>query len=175
MGARKPIIGIVSGSTSDFPPLEEAMSTLDELKIPYSLDVKSAHRLPDDMEKYAKQAREKGIRIIIAAAGGAVDLSGMIAAHTIIPVIGLPIKTKDLDGMDSLLSMVQMPSGIPVGVMGIGRGRNAALYAAQILAVSEKEIADRLIKYRKKMSDQTRTNSKKEIKKQAKSHKYLSV
>jgi len=175
MGVKKPIIGIVSGSTSDFPSLEDAMNALDELQIPYSLDVKSAHRLPNDMEIYAKDAGKKGLKVIIAAAGGAVDLTGMIAAHTIIPVIGLPIKSNDLNGMDSLLSMVQMPNGTPVGVMGIGRGKNAALYAAQILAISDKGLGERLMKFRERMGDSTRTNARKEILKKAKSHPYLSV
>ena len=175
MATRKAIIGIVSGSTSDFPSLEDAMNTLDELEIPYSLDVKSAHRLPNDMESYAKEARKKGLKVIIAAAGGAVDLTGMIAAHTILPVIGLPIRSNDLNGMDSLLSMVQMPTGVPVGVMGIGRGKNAALYAAQILAISENGLGERLMKFRERMRESTRIDSRKEILKKAKSHPYLSV
>src|SRR3989304_4292768 len=144
---KKALVGVVSGSTSDFPTLEATLSTLDELEIPYSLDVKSAHRTPDDMEQYAKEAKQNGLKVIIAVAGGAVDLSGMIAAHTSLPVIGLPVKTSALNGVDSLYSMVQMPEGIPVAVVGIDRGKNAALYAARNLAGYSKDIEKRVIAY----------------------------
>ncbi len=139
------------------------MKTLDELEISYSLDVKSAHRLPDDMREYATDAEERGYRVIIAAAGGAVDLSGMIAAYTLLPVIGLPVKTAALSGLDSLYSMVQMPEGVPVGVMGIDRGRNAAIFAAEILSLGDPKLKKRLRAYRTRLAQKTRAEAAKAI------------
>jgi len=163
MPSRIAVVGIVCGSVSDFPAVEETMKTFDELAIPYSLDVKSAHRLPDDMRKYALEAEKKGYKVIVAAAGGAVDLSGMIASYTLLPVIGIPVKTSALSGLDSLYSMVQMPEGVPVGVMGIDRGRNAALFAAEILGVSDLDIRARLQRYRSELADKTRKDAAKTI------------
>jgi 5-(carboxyamino)imidazole ribonucleotide mutase len=160
-----PLVGVVCGSVSDFETLKLTLETLEELKIPYSLDVKSAHRMPDDMREYARSAEEKGIKVIIACAGGAVDLSGMIAAYTILPVIGLPVKTSALNGVDSLYSMVQMPEGIPVGTVGIDRGKNAALFACEILATANDSIRQRLHVYRKNLTEKTRTDSGKSISK----------
>lgn len=163
MADRKPLVGVVCGSTSDFAALEDALKTLDELEISYTLDVKSAHRQPDDMAQYAKEAENKDLKVIIAAAGGAVDLSGMIAAYTILPVIGLPVRTSDLNGLDSLLSIVQMPNGIPVGTMGINRGKNAAIYAAEILALDDDTTRGRLRDYRNRSTSLTRIDAEKKI------------
>jgi 5-(carboxyamino)imidazole ribonucleotide mutase len=154
--------------------VEETMKTLDELGVCYSLDVKSAHRLPDDMREYAIEAEERGYSVIIAAAGGAVDLSGMIAAYTLLPVIGLPVKTASLGGLDSLYSMVQMPEGVPVGVMGIERGKNAAIFAAEILGLGDPRLRERLRGYRRKLAERTRAEAAKTIGEVKKSKKNLS-
>ncbi|MDA4122480.1 MAG: 5-(carboxyamino)imidazole ribonucleotide mutase [Thaumarchaeota archaeon] len=172
MTKEKPIVGIVCGSVSDFPAIEETMKVLDMFGIGYSVDVKSAHRLPDDMRRYALEAEEKGYRVIIAVAGGAVDLSGMIAAYTILPVIGLPVKTSALSGLDSLYSMVQMPEGIPVAVVGIGRGKNAGLFAAEVLAVSDRKVRSKLLAYREELAAKTREDAKKNIGKMRASRKH---
>ncbi len=158
-------MGIVCGSTSDLETLKPTIQTLEELKIPYTLDVKSAHRLPDEMRSYAMTAEDRGYKVIIACAGGAVDLSGMIAAYTLIPVIGLPVKTSALGGIDSLYSMVQMPEGVPVGTMGIDRGRNAALFACEILGISNEEIRERLRSFRESMASRVRKEAQNEISK----------
>jgi phosphoribosylaminoimidazole carboxylase PurE protein len=160
---RQPLVGIVCGSTSDFETVTPTLQTLEELEIPYSLDVRSAHRTPDDMREYAKGAEKSGYKAIIACAGGAVDLSGMIAAYTLLPVIGLPVKTSALNGIDSLYSMVQMPEGVPVGTMGIERGKNAALFAAEILATSDDSVRNRLRSYRENLISRTRTTAVNEI------------
>ena len=165
-------MGIVCGSVSDFPAMEETMKVLDELGIGYSVDVKSAHRLPDDMRRYAREAEKKGYRVIVAVAGGAVDLSGMIAAYTVLPVIGLPVKTSALSGVDSLYSMVQMPEGIPVAVVGIDRGKNAGLFAAEILANSDLKLRSKLRLYREKLAERTREKAKKDIGELHKSRKH---
>jgi len=147
------IVGVVGGSRSDFPVLEGATAMLDRLEIPSELRVVSAHRSPDHLYRYAETARGRGIRVIIAGAGGAAHLPGMLAAKTILPVIGVPMPTKALDGLDSLLSIAQMPRGIPVATVAIGNAENAALLAAEILAVSDPEVARRLEGFRR---DQTR-------------------
>ena len=163
MPRRKPVVGVVCGSVSDFPIVEETMKTLEELGIPYSLDVKSAHRLPEGVRKYALEADKKGYKVIVAAAGGAAALSGTIAAYTALPVIGLPIKTSALSGVDSLYSMVQMPEGVPVGVMGIDRARNAAIFAAEIIGASDLEVRARLHRYRREHSENTSKEAEKVI------------
>lgn len=172
MAKTKPVVGIVCGSVSDFPAIEETMKVLDEVGLGYSVDVKSAHRLPDDMRKYAREAERKGYRVIVAVAGGAVDLSGMIAAYTVLPVIGLPVKTAALNGLDSLYSMVQMPEGIPVAVVGIDRGRNAGLLAAEMIAVSDERTRSRLKSYRAQLAEETRENAKKDIGEMRRSKKH---
>lgn len=169
------MVGIVCGSVSDFGTVDGTMKTLDELEIPYSLDVKSAHRLPDDMREYAREAETRGYKVIIAAAGGAVDLSGMIAAYTLLPVIGLPVKTGSLNGLDSLYSMVQMPEGVPVGVMGIDRGTNAAIFAAEILSLDDARLRKRLQLYRTKLAEKTRSEAARTIAEIKKSRKSLSA
>ena len=142
------VVGIVGGSRSDFPVLERAKALLDQLGIPSELRVVSAHRTPDLLFRYAETAATRGIRVIVAGAGGAAHLPGMLAAKTQLPVIGVPIPTEHLGGLDSLLSIVQMPRGIPVATIGIGNAENAALLAAAILALSDVAIAARLAAYR---------------------------
>ncbi|MBC1645396.1 5-(carboxyamino)imidazole ribonucleotide mutase [Listeria welshimeri] len=143
-------IGVIMGSTSDWDTMKKACDVLDELEIAYEKKVVSAHRTPDLMFQYAEQARERGLKIIIAGAGGAAHLPGMVAAKTTLPVIGVPIKSKALNGMDSLLSIVQMPGGVPVATVAIGESGavNAGLLAAQILSITDEAITNRLQKRR---------------------------
>jgi len=144
-------VGIIMGSKSDWPTMEEAAKVLDEFGIGYEVEVVSAHRTPDKMMKYAERAKERGLRIIIAGAGGAAHLPGMVAAKTTLPVLGVPVKSKALDGLDSLLSIAQMPAGIPVATFAIGvaGAKNAGLFAASILALEDAGIAKRLEAFRK--------------------------
>jgi phosphoribosylaminoimidazole carboxylase PurE protein len=142
-GAR-PLVGIVGGSRSDFPVLDDAVAVLSELGVPAELRVVSAHRTPDHLFRYAEDAAARGIRVIIAGAGGAAHLPGMLAAKTTLPVIGVPIPTQHLGGLDSLLSIVQMPRGIPVATVAIGNATNAGLLAAAILAIADEALAGRL-------------------------------
>ena len=139
-----PRVGIVGGSRSDFPVLERAVEVLGELGVPCELRVVSAHRTPDLLFRYADTAAARGLLVIIAGAGGAAHLPGMLASKTVLPVIGVPIPTEHLRGMDSLLSIVQMPRGVPVATVAIGNAENAALLAAQILATSEVDLRARL-------------------------------
>ena len=143
-----PRVGIVGGSRSDFPVLERAVAVLEQLGVPCELRVVSAHRTPDHLFRYAETARGRGIRVIVAGAGGAAHLPGMLAAKTSLPVIGVPIPTQHLGGLDSLLSIVQMPRGVPVATVGIGNADNAALLAAAILALGDPALAARLDAYR---------------------------
>ena len=142
----KPVVGVIMGSTSDWETMKHTCEILEQLEIPYEKKVVSAHRTPDLLFEYAESARERGIKIIIAGAGGAAHLPGMTAAKTIVPVIGVPIQSKALNGMDSLLSIVQMPGGVPVATVAIGKAgaTNAGLLAAQILGTTDVKIADRL-------------------------------
>jgi len=142
------VVGIVCGSRSDFPVLEKAQALLGDLGVPCELRVASAHRAPDLVARYAETAAARGIRVVIAAAGGAAHLAGVIAAQTMLPVIGVPMQTPALGGLDSLLSIVQMPRGIPVATVGIGNAENAALLAVSILALSDPALAARLAAYR---------------------------
>ena len=143
-----PKVGVVGGSRSDFPVLEKACAVLMELEIASEMRVVSAHRTPDHLFRYAEEAAGRGIRVIIAGAGGAAHLPGMLAAKTLLPVIGVPIPTQHLGGMDSLLSIVQMPRGIPVATVAIGNATNAGLLAAEILALSDEPLAARLAAWR---------------------------
>ena len=147
------MVGVVGGSRTDFPFLEKTVEILKTLGIPSELLVVSAHRTPDRLFAYAEQAAERGIEVIVAGAGGAAHLPGMLAAKTYLPVIGVPIPTENLRGLDSLLSIVQMPKGIPVATVAIGGAENAGLLAAQIVAGKHPDIRDRLIKFR---AEQTR-------------------
>jgi 5-(carboxyamino)imidazole ribonucleotide mutase len=143
-----PVVGVVGGSRSDFPVLEQACAILAALEIPSELRVVSAHRTPDHLFRYADEAAGRGLRVLVAGAGGAAHLPGMLAAKTILPVIGVPIPTRDLGGMDSLLSIVQMPRGIPVATVAIGNAMNAGLLAAQILALGDPALGERLTAWR---------------------------
>ena len=147
-------VAIVMGSKSDWPTMEEAANMLDVLGVEYTAEVVSAHRTPDKMFRFAEQAADNGIQVIIAGAGGAAHLPGMIAAKTIVPVLGVPVQSKALSGQDSLLSIVQMPRGIPVGTLAIGGAGafNAALLASQMLATTDKELAVRLQNWRNEQS-----------------------
>ena len=145
-------VTIVMGSISDRETMEKAAGVLDELGISYEMKVLSAHRTPDLLFEYVAQLEEKGFKVIIAGAGGAAHLPGMIASKTLLPVIGVPIETKVLGGLDSLLSIVQMPGGVPVATMGIGNAKNAGLMAAHILAVENSKIRERLKDYRNNMA-----------------------
>lgn len=139
-----PLVGVVGGSRSDFPVLEAAVAVLAELGVPAELRVVSAHRTPDALFRYAEEARGRGIRVIVAGAGGAAHLPGMLASKTTLPVVGVPIPTQHLGGLDSLLSIVQMPRGIPVATVAIGNGQNGGLLAARILALADPALAVRL-------------------------------
>jgi len=143
-----PLVGVVGGSRTDFPVLQAAVDVLAELGVVAELRVVSAHRTPDALFRYAESAAGRGIRVIVAGAGGAAHLPGMLAAKTLLPVIGVPIPTQHLGGMDSLLSIVQMPRGVPVATVAIGNGLNAGLLAAQILALGDEALAGRLAAWR---------------------------
>lgn len=158
---KKPIVGIIMGSDSDLPTMQEAANVLDEFGIGYEMKITSAHRTPNFMAKYSSSAHNRGIRVIIAGAGGAAHLPGMSAAHSPLPVIGVPIKTKALDGLDSLLSIAQMPGGVPVATVAIGNGKNAGLLAVQILATSDKKLLKKMIEYKKKMEKESLGKNKK--------------
>ncbi len=144
----KPLISIIMGSDSDLSVMQDAAKVLDTFKIPYELTIVSAHRTPKRMVDYATAAEDKGIKVIIAGAGGAAHLPGMVASITTLPVIGLPIKTKSLDGLDSLLSIAQMPAGVPVATVAINNSHNAALLALQILALSDQKLTKKIKKHR---------------------------
>ena len=142
-----PIVSIIMGSTSDLPVMEKACQLLDQMKVPFEVNALSAHRTPEAVEQFARSARDRGIRVIIAAAGMAAALPGVIAAQTTLPVIGVPIKGM-LDGLDALLSIVQMPPGIPVATMGVNGAQNAAILACEMLALSDEALARRMQDYK---------------------------
>jgi 5-(carboxyamino)imidazole ribonucleotide mutase len=155
-----PTIGIIMGSESDWPTLKAAAGILDQLGIAHEIKIVSAHRTPDRLYKYATGAATRGLKLIIAGAGGAAHLPGMAASMTTLPVLGVPIESKALKGMDSLLSIVQMPGGVPVATFAIGEAgaKNAALHAAAILALSDPELAERLAQWRKTQTDSVAEN-----------------
>ncbi len=155
-----PAVGIIMGSQSDWPTLKGAVDLLDQLGIAHESRIVSAHRTPDRLYKYATDAASRGLKLIIAGAGGAAHLPGMAASMTTLPVLGVPIETKALKGMDSLLSIVQMPGGVPVATFAIGEAgaKNAALHAAAILALSDAALAKRLAKWRKTQTDSVAEN-----------------
>ncbi len=157
---QKIVVGLAMGSDSDWPVLQAAGTMLDDLGIAYEKRVVSAHRTPDDMADYGRSAAERGLKVIIAAAGGAAHLPGMLAAYTTLPVIGVPVPSKHLQGLDSLLSIVQMPAGVPVATVAIGGAANAGLLAAQILALSEPKLQAKLQKFREKQSAGSRAKNK---------------
>ena len=150
-----PQVGILMGSDSDWPKIEKAATALDEFGIGWEAHVMSAHRTPDAVADYAQSAAGRGLRVILAAAGGAAHLAGVVAAHTTLPVVGIPVPTKELGGLDSLLSTVQMPGDVPVVSVAVGMGgaRNAGLFAIQILATSDADLAARLVDFKKQVAE----------------------
>lgn len=157
------LVGIIMGSDSDLPELASGCAILEKFGISFEIAVSSAHRTPDETKDWVSGAKSRGIKVIIAAAGGAAHLPGVVASHTTLPVIGIPIASPISGGLDSLLSIVQMPSGIPVGTMAAGKagGTNAALYAVSILALSDDVLAGKLTEYRKEMADGVRAKNAK--------------
>ncbi|WP_335869403.1 5-(carboxyamino)imidazole ribonucleotide mutase [Bacillus sp. 2205SS5-2] len=155
------VVGIIMGSTSDWETMKHSCDLLDELEVSYEKKVVSAHRTPDEMFQYAEKARARGIKVIIAGAGGAAHLPGMVAAKTTLPVIGVPVQSKALNGLDSLLSIVQMPGGVPVATVAIGKAGavNAGLLAGQILSIEDKEVEKRLQMRRDDMAENVRESS----------------
>jgi 5-(carboxyamino)imidazole ribonucleotide mutase len=155
MNAKAPIVALVMGSQSDWETMMEAAHILDELNISYDTQIVSAHRTPKRLYSFAENARDAGFKVVIAGAGGAAHLPGMIAAITDLPVLGVPVESKSLKGMDSLLSIVQMPGGVPVGTLAIGKAgaKNAAILAASILSLSDQAVADTLSNWRKRQTD----------------------
>jgi len=147
----KPLVSIIMGSTSDLPVMEKACKLLDDLQVPFEVNALSAHRTPDAVEQFARTAKERGLKVIIAGAGMAAALPGVIAASTTLPVIGVPIKGM-LDGLDALLSIVQMPPGIPVATVGVNGAQNAAILAVEMLALADEDIACRLADYKAGLS-----------------------
>ncbi|WP_041257174.1 5-(carboxyamino)imidazole ribonucleotide mutase [Fervidobacterium nodosum] len=156
-----PLVGIIMGSDSDLKVMKDAARVLDDFGIPYELTIVSAHRTPERMYNYAKNAEERGIEVIIAGAGGAAHLPGMVASISTLPVIGVPVKGSSLDGLDSLLSIVQMPKGVPVATVAINNAQNAGLLAVQILSVKYKELRDKLREYKEKLQTEVESKAKK--------------
>jgi 5-(carboxyamino)imidazole ribonucleotide mutase len=152
-----PRVGIVMGSDSDWPVMEEAAKALAEFDVAYEADVVSAHRMPEQMLAYGKDAAGRGLEVVIAGAGGAAHLPGMLASVTPLPVIGVPVPLKHLDGMDSLLSIVQMPAGVPVATVGVGNARNAGLLAVRILAVSDPALRERMTAFQDELRETAET------------------
>jgi 5-(carboxyamino)imidazole ribonucleotide mutase len=149
-------VGVVMGSDSDWPVMKAAAEALEEFEVPYEADVVSAHRMPHEMIEYGSGAASRGLRVIIAGAGGAAHLPGMLASVTPLPVIGVPVPLKYLDGMDSLLSIVQMPAGVPVAAVAVGNARNAGLLAVRILAAGDAELRERMEKFQRDLRDQAK-------------------
>ena len=146
------LVSIIKGSTSDLPVMEKAAKFLDEMEVPFEMNALSAHRTPDEVEEFARSAKGRGIKVIIAGAGMAAALPGVIAASTTLPVIGVPIKGM-LDGLDAMLSIIQMPPGIPVATMGVNGAQNAAILAVEMMALSDKNLADKLAKYKEGLKE----------------------
>lgn len=158
MESDRPLVGVIMGSTSDWPTMKHAVEVLERFGVPHEHEVVSAHRTPEWMARYAGEAEERGLEVIIAGAGGAAHLPGMVAAQTVLPVLGVPVKTSTLSGWDSLLSIVQMPGGVPVGTLAIGGSgaENAALLAVGILGNSRPELREKLRDFRRRRADAVR-------------------
>lgn len=157
----RPLVGIIMGSDSDLETMRGASLVLKEFQVPHEVKIVSAHRTPDDMAEYAKTARARGLKVLIAGAGGAAHLPGMTASHTTLPVIGVPVQSKALSGIDSLYSIVQMPAGIPVATVAIGNATNAGLLAVQILSIFDESLADKLTAYRNQLAETSRKKNDK--------------
>ena len=151
--ADQPLVGIIMGSKSDLPTMEACTKQLEELGVPYELVIASAHRNPAKVHEWASTAADRGLKVIIAAAGKAAHLGGVVAAYTPLPIIGVPMKTSDLGGLDSLLSMVQMPSGVPVACVAINGAKNAAIYATQILSATLPEYRQKMVDFKQQMAE----------------------
>ena len=151
--ADQPLVGIIMGSKSDLPTMEACTKQLEELGVPYELVIASAHRNPAKVHEWASTAADRGLKVIIAAAGKAAHLGGVVAAYTPLPIIGVPMKTSDLGGLDSLLSMVQMPSGVPVACVAINGAKNAAIYATQILGSTLPEYRQKMVDFKQRMAE----------------------
>ena len=154
MPVEHPIVGIATGSDSDLPTMQDAADLLDELHIAYEIRIISAHRTPEKMIEYGKTASDRGLKVVIAGAGGAAHLPGMLAAVTTLPVVGVPVKLSQLDGIDSLLSIVQMPKGVPVATVAINNSKNAGLLAARIIGIENAAIREQLIELQKSTADE---------------------
>src|SRR6266446_2074273 len=155
-GSAKPIVGILMGSDSDWPTMKAAADACTEFEVPSEVQVISAHRTPEDLARYAKSALGRGLRVIIAGAGGAAHLPGVTAALTPLPVIGVPIESKALKGLDSLLAIVQMPSGVPVATVAIGAARNAGLLAVQILGTGDEQLRAKYVEFKARLAEESR-------------------
>jgi len=155
----QPLVGIIMGSDSDLPILREAATICEEFGVPYEIRVVSAHRTPHDMAEYGTTAHTRGIKVIIAGAGGAAHLPGMIASYSPLPVIGVPIPTKQLKGLDSLMSIVQMPAGVPVATVAIGGGRNAGILAVEMLSIAYPDLQEKLITYKDRLASESRAKN----------------
>ncbi len=167
----QPLVGVVMGSDSDLPVVKLALDVLDEFGVSYEARILSAHRIPDVLAEWARGAEARGLRVIIAAAGGAAHLPGLVAAHTALPVIGVPIKGRTLDGMDALLAIVQMPPGVPVAAVAIDGARNAALLAVQVLAAADPELRRRFAEFK---AEQARAVAEKDARlRELGAHRYL--
>lgn len=153
---QKPLVGIIMGSDSDYPTMKAAAEVCDEFGVSYEIKVISAHRTPLDMTEYGQKAHLRGVKVIIAGAGGAAHLPGMIAANSPLPVIGVPVQSKALNGLDSLLSIVQMPKGVPVATVAIGNAYNAGLLAVEILSISDIELRKNILDYKKRIAEESR-------------------
>ncbi len=151
--ADQPLVGIIMGSKSDLPTMEACTKQLEELGVPYELVIASAHRNPAKVHEWASTAADRGLKVIVAAAGKAAHLGGVVAAYTPLPIIGVPMKTSDLGGLDSLLSMVQMPSGVPVACVAINGAKNAAIYATQILGATLPEYRQKMVDFKQRMAE----------------------
>ena len=163
MSDKTPLVGVIMGSDSDWPKIKAVADSLKEFDVPFEIQVMSAHRTPGVVFEYATSALGRGLKVIIAAAGGAAHLAGVAAAHTTLPVIGLPVPTSELGGLDSLLSTVQMPGDVPVATVGVGMGgpRNAGLLAVQILATSDGVLRDKLQSFKQKLTEKIATKNEK--------------
>ncbi len=159
MNTPTPLVGIIMGSDSDLPTLQGAIDICREFAVPFEVRVVSAHRTPADMADYAQTAHVRGLRVIVAGAGGAAHLPGMVAAYTPLPVIGVPVPSRQLNGLDSLLSIVQMPNGVPVATVAIGAAKNAGLLAVQILATADAQLQARYVAYKQRMAAESRAKN----------------
>lgn len=158
---KSPTVGIIMGSDSDLPVIQDAAKMLEDFGVAYEITVVSAHRTPDMLFEYAKRAIARGIKVIIAGAGGAAHLPGMTASMTVLPVIGVPVKTKTMDGLDSLLSIAQMPPGVPVATVAVNGAKNAGLLAVQMLGMNDKKLQKKIADYKKKMNIEVKGKAKK--------------